>query len=408
MDSILDKILTQKHGQEIREFDPCGIVNSLLRQIPEREQEVVRRRFGFTESEELETLELIGAGLKVTRERIRQITKTALQKIKEASDQDNEVQRFLRVAEQLLGSYGGALSEDYCLQQFLEFSSINHQHPLRHKAERCLRFLLDEVLAEHIIRRPAGSGLKQTYALPSVDVGILSQVSQSLLAIIDNADEPLAIKDLVARFREQEIYKQNYEDLIRRPVEVARNFSDSGSEGDEPTTEEETKVVLAYAAMVADMDHNIFNQWGHSTWALIRPRRMNDKIFLILKNAGKPLHFNEITEQINQSKFDKKIAKPPSVHNELILDKRFVLVGRGLYALKDWGFEPGTVADVIVELLVEAKQPLSREEIVQRVLEKRLVKRQTIHLALMNKTKFEKLPDGSYRLVNREVEHGAD
>jgi hypothetical protein len=403
MDSILDRILTQKHGQEIREFDPCGIINSLLKQIPDREQEVVRRRFGFSQTEELETLEQIGASLKVTRERIRQITKSSLLKLKEVGDQDEEVQRFLRVAGQLLESYGGALSEDYCLQQFLEFSNIQISNPTRHKAERCLRFLLDEVLSDHIVRRPAGGGLKETYSLAGYSMDLLSQVAQVLVDIVKAAGQPCSVNHLLDKFQQTEIYKREYETLIKRPVEVARNFADLDSIS-EPSREEETKVVLAYAAMAEYLDHNIFNQWGLKNWPLVRPRRMNDKIFLILKNADKPLHFNDIAEQINAANFDKKIAKPPSVHNELILDKRFVLVGRGLYALKDWGYEPGTVAEVIVELLQDGGT-MSRDEIVSRVLEKRLVKKQTIHLALMNKAKFEKLPGGKYRSKSEEVNH---
>jgi hypothetical protein len=104
---------------------------------------------------------------------------------------------------------------------------------------------------------------------------------------------------------------------------------------------------------------------------------------------------------VNAAGFDKKVAKPPSVHNELILDKRFVLVGRGTYALREWGYRPGTVSDVIVAIVKE-KGALTREQLVSAVLARRIVKQQTIHLALLNRSLFEKDSDGRYTLVEKK------
>jgi len=130
---------------------------------------------------------------------------------------------------------------------------------------------------------------------------------------------------------------------------------------------------------------------------------MNDKIYLVLKKHGKPLHFREIARLINEAKFDRKAAYPPTVHNELIMDQKYVLVGRGIYALRDWGFEPGVVAEVLVEIIKQKGQPMTRDELVQAVLKQRVVKPATIHLALTNKQKFEHLPDGRYGLAGPVV-----
>ena len=100
--------------------------------------------------------------------------------------------------------------------------------------------------------------------------------------------------------------------------------------------------------------------------------------------------------------FDHKTAYPATVHNELILDDKFVLVGRGLYALSEWGYKPGVVADVICRVLKNCEYPLSREEIVEKVLDQRMVSKSTIHLALMNKEKFQKDEDGRYLLAQAE------
>jgi len=81
-----------------------------------------------------------------------------------------------------------------------------------------------------------------------------------------------------------------------------------------------------------------------------------------------------------------------------IKDKRFVLVGRGLYALAEWGYEPGTVSEIIVQVMKKANCPLSKEEIIEKVLAKRLVKENTVLINLQNRKLFEKTGDGAYAL----------
>src|SRR3989344_7681734 len=130
----------------------------------------------------------------------------------------------------------------------------------------------------------------------------------------------------------------------------------------------------------------------------IGPQRKSDKIYLAMKKVGKPMHFRDIAKSINDFKFDQKIAHPATIHNELIVNRKYVLIGRGIYALKEWGYDPGVVAEVIVDILQKSGKPLTREQIVGEVLKKRQVKIATIHLALTDKNKFQKLSGGEYAL----------
>ena len=125
----------------------------------------------------------------------------------------------------------------------------------------------------------------------------------------------------------------------------------------------------------------------------------------MIKKSGKPLHFADIAKAINETKFDEKIAYPPTVHNELILDDKYVLVGRGIYALKEWGYEPGNVADVIEQYLAK-EGPRTKQEIIDYVLNKRDVKKSTVYLSLMNSKRIKKANDGKYALVGegKEIE----
>jgi hypothetical protein len=86
-----------------------------------------------------------------------------------------------------------------------------------------------------------------------------------------------------------------------------------------------------------------------------------------------------------------------TVHNELIKDERFVLVGRGLYGLREFGLMPGTAREVIAYVL-EEKGPLHPKDIVKLVRDQRMIKDATIMINLQNKKHFTCLSDGRYCL----------
>ena len=135
---------------------------------------------------------------------------------------------------------------------------------------------------------------------------------------------------------------------------------------------------------------------GLDFWPEVNPKGVRDKAYLILKEENRPLYFKEVTDLINDAKGIKGTVLPQTVHNELIRDDRFVLVGRGVYALKEWGYEPGVVKDVILKILREREKPMTREELVAKVLEQRQVKENTIILNLQNKKHFLRNDQGEY------------
>jgi len=140
------------------------------------------------------------------------------------------------------------------------------------------------------------------------------------------------------------------------------------------------------------------NQYGLSTWATVNPKNVRDKIYYVLFESGKPMHFTDITKRIRECGFDVKKVVQPTVHNELIADDRFVLVGRGIYALTQWGYEPGTVENVIEEVLKKSDKPLTTDEIVAEVLKSRHVKKNTIIINLQIKPQFVKVGRKLYSL----------
>ena len=138
--------------------------------------------------------------------------------------------------------------------------------------------------------------------------------------------------------------------------------------------------------------------FGLVEWPEIKPRGVKDKAFLVFKKHGKPLHFTEVAKLID--KFDYNVPNkktyPQTVHNELIKDTRFVLVGRGTYALSEWGYVPGTIKDIITKVLKEKNEPLHKDEVVKQVLAQRLVAKNTVLMNLNNKKHFDKDANDKY------------
>ncbi|MBD3360652.1 hypothetical protein GF366_02505, partial [Candidatus Peregrinibacteria bacterium] len=141
--------------------------------------------------------------------------------------------------------------------------------------------------------------------------------------------------------------------------------------------------------------------FGLMNWRHINPRSIRDKAYIILKKEKKPLHFVEIANKISEAGFDKKVVTTQAVHNELIRYNQFVLVGRGLYTLKEFGYNKGTVADVI-ENLLKKKNPMTKQEIIDGVLKQRQVKKGTISLNLQKNPQFARVGRAVYKLDQKQ------
>ena len=115
-----------------------------------------------------------------------------------------------------------------------------------------------------------------------------------------------------------------------------------------------------------------------------------------MRKHGTPLHFREVADAISKT-FDKR-THYATTHNELIKDPRFVLVGRGMYALAEWGYKKGTAREVISDIL-KKEGPLSKEGVITRVMKERYFKKNTILVNLVNPKYFKKNKNGLYTLA---------
>jgi hypothetical protein len=335
-------------------LDTEQLVNDTLATIErEREREIVSRRFGLFDRKE--TLEQIGELLGITRERVRQLEKAVVTRLKTAAEQ-------------------GSLPNIPELQTKL----VEELHKL---GEAARVSDLSEKLGDN-------SKVEQAR------VAFLARLCPEL-AVIDE-DDNFYNAVSVRSVHDEKAVKANVEQLIAAIKKL----------GEPKTIEEVAKAAgmsnVAQAGALATTSKQLAtlnNRWGLVKWPMVNPKNIRDKIYVILKEHGKHLHFNDIAGAIKDSEFKRKDVTTQAIHNELIKDKRFVLIGRGIYALKEWGYEKGTVADIISEVLRKEGGPLHRDEIVKRVLKSRYVKETTILLNLQGKPQFKRVAKATYALA---------
>ena len=405
--SILDQIITNHKAEEIAELDAAEIVNSLFNELNERERDVLTRRFGLYGAGK-ETLEKIGQVHKLTRERIRQIETAGIKKIRQSKKLESYISGLKKVISQLLEEHGGLMEREYLLSNLVNFSvdnvKIKAEDEAIHKSR--LDFLIIKLLHNEFEEVNNSENFKNSFKLKHQTLDHLETLAEELLEKIKQAKTIIATEDLINLAKELESFK-NKQDKFDVPNNIdISNILNSENFTEDADLINANKILYSILQAARGIEQNKFGYWGVYNWREIKPRTINDKIYLILKNYSKPMHFVEIADKINQIGFDKKNAHPATVHNELILDDKYVLVGRGLYGLTEQGYQQGAVVDVIEGILTKADRPLSRDEIINKVLEQRLVKKATVVLALMDKERFERV-DGKYIVRKQKTENPA-
>lgn len=397
--SILDTILENQKAEEVSKLDAIEIIDNLFGELSERERDVLTRRYGL-HSGIKETLESIGGAHELTRERIRQIETTSIKKLQQLKDLKNYLNTLRKVILQLLEEHGGLMEKEYLLNLLVGFSlnSFNTKTPDEQTHKNYLNFLITKLLFDEFEEINSSKHFLGSYKLKYKDLDHLEEITEELLEKIKEAKETHSTETLISLMSDLESYKRNLETIkAESTLDVAKFLKTELFEEDSNTVND-NKVLYSILKAAKKIEQNKFGHWGIYNSREIKPKTINDKIYLILKNYNKPMHFAEIADTINKISFDGKKANAATVHNELILDKKYVLVGRGLYGLKEWGYKQGTVTDVIKEVIVENGKAMTKEEIIKKVLEKRMVKKATIILALMNKDLFSK-KDNKYSVI---------
>ncbi len=334
-------------------FKPKQVTKRILSNLPPRAYEVVVNRFGITEDGERKTLEAIGQKYGITRERVRQIENSALALIRKSEAFKNEKAVFDEL-KKLMHTMGAIVSE----QEFL-----NHLSKDKIIQNNIHLYL---TLSDDFTKHKEDAHFKTRW---SVDSDITEQVHKSLKNLFENLtdDQLIPESELITRFLDE----------VKDLAEQYRN----------------EEVAKRWLTISKTLSKNPLGEWGKSSSSSIKARGVKDYAFLMMRKHGSPMHFREVAKAVANT-FDKK-CHTATCHNELIKDPRFVLVGRGIYALSEWGYKSGVVRDVIKELL-KKNGGMTKEDIVDQVMKERYLKKNTILVNLQNTKYFKKNKAGLY------------
>lgn len=337
---------------------PEDAVKKLLSFLPnKRMKDVLNKRFGLIGQRK--TLDAIGKDYGVTRERVRQIEEDSLKHLAKP-EYYKEVEPLFDHLEEHLKNHGEVAEEKRLFTSLV--GDKNHSE---------MNFLMS--VAKPFSRVGETDYHHSRWFTSKEKLSLSEKFLTEVASHLEGKRKPVSEGELskIAEEAASTVFKE-------KVPQAALNM---------------------YLATSKLLRKNPFGEYGLIHWPAINPKGVRDKAYVVLAKRGSPLHFREVAEAINKVGWSLKKAHPQTVHNELIKDKRFVLVGRGLYGLTEWGYEPGTVKDIMVSVIKQAKKPISKNEIVKKVLDKRFVKENTIVLNLQNKNVFKKTQEGDYTLV---------
>ena len=321
----------------------------------DREKEIISRRFGLNGSKE--TLEQIGEMLSITRERVRQLEKAILIRL-QISAEEGQIPE-LAAAEKLL------------IRNLTETGRVSK-----------LADLADKVYG------------RETTASERAGIYFIATFAQSLAIVEENDRYYIAVG--IAEYGDSKKIRERVDEIVKVIRENKKPMTldelDSKLNYEHP---DHIKAVASISKLLATLN----GLWGLARWPSVNPKNIRDKIFVILETRKEPMHFSEIAREIRESNFKRKNVTVQAIHNELIKDPRFILIGRGIYALSSWGYKKGTISEIIKSILEKSDGPMTREEIVKHVLRVRKVKETTILLNLQNKQLFKKVGRNSYTLA---------
>ncbi len=348
--------LKQKQVKGVKlSFKPKQVTKKLIGHLQDRASDVIVSRFGLGVDLEHKTLEAIGEKYGITRERVRQIEHAALNAIRKHSAFKEEGQVFIELKD-LMQDLGSLIEEEELLSTISSDKSIqNHIH-----------FYL--VLGEDFKKAKEDEHFKSRW---HVDEELSKQIHDALHNLYESLSdgELIAEGDFITRFIE-ECRRTNAEELSD---EVAKRWLRTSKK----------------------MAKNPLGEWGKAGTSGVKTRGIKDYAYLMMRKHGSPMHFREVAKAISET-FGKK-THVATCHNELIKDDRFILVGRGIYALKEWGYKPGIVREVIKDIL-RKYGPMTKEDIVDHVMKERYLKKNTILVNLQNAKYFKKDKNGLYAL----------
>ncbi len=336
--------------------DVDKLISLLIKDLNPRQRDVLFGRYGLSGSEPM-TLAKIGGKYNVTRERIRQIESLSLNSVR-AKFTGVQFNDLVNTFKKAINRFGGLRKES----QF--YNDLKNDIGGGANYENKLKFLLES--SGVFYHYPEDKNFYSFWYLDNKDIKKAENFINKVISFVKNK-------------KEQIIVDGDFNNLFVQVVKSINCRKD---------------LAANYLALSKNFSTNAFNDFGLSHWTEICPKTSRDWAYLVLKKHGQPLHFTQLTKEINGVRNNKR-TNPQTVHNELIKDNRFVLVGRGVYGLKEFNLMAGTAREVICQIL-KKHGPQDSKSLVQLVLSQRMFKENTLLLNLQDRDFFQRLENGKY------------
>ncbi len=348
--------ISPKSAEEI-----TSSLNQVLQSVSEKEKVVICSRIGLNGDKK--TLQEIGNNFKpsITRERVRQIEASGIEKIGRVI-RSSDLWVFQEKAIEILKIHGGVLTKDNLVNALIKENDL----------DSALNPSVLEIIVQaekQINKSKPKLGYRTYFYLDDINVKMISEIQKESVKALKKK------KDVI---EDRLLFSIAYRNLQQKYANLDFILVNS----------------------LWDIFEDIVKWEGNlvwlTKWKILNPKTLKDKAIYVMKKEKIPMHFIGISNKITEYLGEK--VKVSTIHNELIRNNDFVLIGRWIYALKEWWFKSGTVLDVIIDIMKESSEAMKTEDIITNVLKVRNVKNATIYMNLQNKKYIERVWRNYYQL----------
>lgn len=340
------------------------IINSLLSYIPhEKDRKVIRLRFGL-DGRGQRTLQQLGDWLGVTRERISQLGKRSIDRLKKGT-RDGLVRSLYISIEDEMRIRGGLMSVTQIGEHITDLMDVGEVDQ-----DGAVSLLLS-LEPDHFVEIQK----RKRWGLKGAPLNLVKPITQEIVKILQAVHAPLPQTGLMDRLTQKEWYAQ---------LEDKDQLS--------------TKLIIACLSTDDRFEETEDGQWGLTRWR----KKRTDEIVMALRKLGKPSHHTEIARITNEMLPPSLRTSNRNIYAQLQQKSNlFVWVGPGTYGLAEWGLKrPRFYVDIAAELLEQQGEPLAFEEIFPAINAEREASPESIKFMLDTNPRFRQYPENKFGLTS--------
>lgn len=340
-------------------------VKDILQYCKPKEQLVLFKKFGLTTGKEI-PLQKIGEVYGLTRERVRQIENQGLMRFRRLIIWNEKYLKVIEEAKKILDTNGGFLIEDELIAKLLNkgIGKFNAQE---------LKMIVVSDFDIYYLKR--NKKIRKGFYLDPIFEDLLTDIAEHVVSYFTKLGQATDLYEFVDKLKAKYASAYDHINYLHNNLFYTNFF----------------KSIKGISTFYGKIGLDVFTE--------VNPRTIKQKIQYILRRINKPLHYQEMASKVMEW-FPDKAVKVNTVHNELVKNNTiFVNMGLGIYGLKEWGYEWGTVKEIIERVLNKADRAMSIKDIQKEVLKEKMISPNTIVLTLQKyKNLFERVDKGIYQL----------